>query len=123
MKSLEESNKTGLAWSLKPMLIFTKICGMPAHDARNSRCRFFVFIFSILTITSLFLNCSFNIFYFIKNFLYCYECKWQKSDPGQVGLVVIIMNLPEQIMDFFEIAAFIVDVGGSPSSSSHLPYW
>ena len=79
----------------------------------TDRCRFFVFIFSILTITSLLFNCSFNIFYFIKHWLHHYKCEWQKSEPGQVGLVVIYMNSPEQIRNFFELltkTSFIVGV-------------
>lgn len=91
-----------------------KMCGMPAHDASHSNhYRFFVYISSILSVTSLLFNCSFNIFYFIKNWLYYYKCKWQKSDPEQVGLVVIYMNSSEQIQDFFEIltkTSFIVGV-------------
>ena len=113
MKSFEELKKKDLAWSLKPILILMKMCGMPAHDASNNRCRFFVYIFSMLSITSLLFNCSFNIFYFIKNWLYYYKCKWQKSDPKQMGFVVIYMNSPEQIVDFFEIltkTSFVVGV-------------
>lgn len=33
MKSLDALKKKGLAWSLKQMLIFNNICGIPAHDA------------------------------------------------------------------------------------------
>jgi len=113
MKSLEKLKKKGLAQSLKPILIFTKMCGMPAHDASHNRYRFFVYLYSLLCITSLLFNCSFNFFYFIKNWLYYYTCMWQKSDPKQMGFVVIYMNSSEQISDFFEMltkSSFVVGV-------------
>ena len=53
------------------------------------------------------------ILYFIQNWLNCYKCVWQKSVLEQVGLGVIYMSLPEQIIDLFEIlikASFVFGI-------------
>jgi len=87
---------------------------MPAHDISNNRCRFFVYIFSIITLISLLFNFSFNIFYFLKNWLYFYRCEWAKSPPKTRGRVIVQVNAPRQIIDFFETVINPSSVLGIP---------
>jgi len=92
----------GLVWSLKPILVFLKISGMPAHDISTNRCRFFVHIFSIIiTLISLLFNFSFNIFYFLKNWLYFYQCKWPKKQAKKRDQVINQIDPARQILEFF----------------------
>ena len=104
----------GLTWSLKPILVLLKICGMPAHDISTNRCRFFVYIFSIITLISVLFNFSFNGFYFLKNWLFFYRCRWAKSPPKTRGLVIREVNAPRQIIDFFETVINPSSVLGIP---------
>ena len=112
--------KMGLTWSLKPILVFLKICGMPAHDISTNRCRFFVYIFSIITLISVVFNFSFNSFYFLKNWLFFYRCEWAKSDPIKKGRgrpmtrTIDKISAPRQIIDFFETVINPSSVLGIP---------
>jgi len=100
--SLKIMEQNGLAWSLKPILICLKISGMPTHDISTNRCRFFAYIFSIITLISLLFNFSFNTFYFLKNWLFFYQCKWPKSPPKKRGIVNVQIDPARQILEFFE---------------------
>lgn len=92
----------GLEWSMKPLLVCLKICGMPAPEPNTNRCRFFLYIFKMITLISLLFNFSFNILYFLKNWSYYYRCEWAKSPPYQKGRIIVNINAPRQIIQFFE---------------------
>lgn len=79
-KSPEEKN---ILWSLKPVLMYTKISGIPTYDAsENKSCTYRIlgYFWFILSLTCLFLNCFFQIFNFVEDMKKRYVCGFSIFD-------------------------------------------
>jgi len=79
---MENTEKMGLAWSLKPIVVCLKLCGLPAHGTET---RHFLIrlVLNIIVCLSLFINISCNIKYMID---YCSYLSQSMAYMRQSGI-------------------------------------
>ena len=105
MKSSKASSeRMGLEWSLKPITVVMKICGIPASHTNCNR--FLKYLFHIIVALALSLNISYNINSLINDLSFWIEY----SMYLRVGKEIKVWNatedgykVPGQLMDVFMV--------------------
>ena len=115
----EERAKMNIAWSLKPVLMFTKICGITTIDiepnTENSFCRVTSIIFwRISGFTCLLLNCFLNIYRLVRYYKRKWICDGFNRWLEHTNFRMAFAYMPLNAMDEFEMWAYTIFMIGVP---------